>query len=111
MRALAQLVAHRRRLVGDKVRCTHRLTRALKNYFPHVRQWFDEKDTGLFCDFLSRWPPRKAVQLARRATLERFFPDHHGRSAAVIAPRLQAIKRATPLTTDDGVLPLGSAQV
>src|SRR5262249_18524872 len=33
MRALAQLVAHRRRLVGDKVRCTHRLTSTLKNYF------------------------------------------------------------------------------
>src|SRR6266571_4321824 len=31
MRALAQFVAHRRRLVGDKVRLTNRLTSALKN--------------------------------------------------------------------------------
>ena len=38
MRALAQLVESRRRLVGDKVRLTHRLTSALKNYFPHVLQ-------------------------------------------------------------------------
>jgi transposase len=104
MRALAQLVEHRRRLVGDKVRCTNRLTSALKNYFPHVLQWFDEKDTVLFCDFLSRWPTLKAVQLARRSTLERFFHDHHVRSAAVIATRLQAIKSATPLTTDEGVI-------
>src|SRR5215813_15590837 len=34
MRALAQLVEHRRRVVGDKVRITNRLTSALKNYFP-----------------------------------------------------------------------------
>src|SRR6266566_8412644 len=34
MRALAQLVEHRRRLVGDKVRLTHRLTSALKHYCP-----------------------------------------------------------------------------
>src|SRR5215475_13723976 len=81
MRALAQLVESRRRLGGDKVRLTNRLTSALKNYFPQVLQWFDEKDTLLFCDFLSRWPTLKAAQLARRATLETFFREHHVRSA------------------------------
>jgi len=40
MRALAQLVEHRRRLVGDRVRITNRLTSTLKTYFPHVLQWF-----------------------------------------------------------------------
>jgi transposase len=104
MRALAQLVESRRRLVGDKVRLTNRLTSALKNYFPHVLQWFDEKDTPLFCDFLSRWPTLKAVQLARRSTLEAFFREHHVRSADLIASRLQAIKSARALTTDDGVI-------
>jgi hypothetical protein len=52
MRTLAQLVEHRRCLVGDKVRLTNRLTSALKNYFPHVLQWFQDKDTAIFCDFL-----------------------------------------------------------
>jgi Transposase len=73
MRALAPLVAHRRRVVGDKVRITNRLTSTLKNDFPHVLHWFQDKDTTLFCDFLSRWPTLKAVQLARRSTLETFF--------------------------------------
>ena len=104
MRALAQLVEHRRRLVGDKVRLTNRLTSALKNYFPHVLQWFQEKDTGIFCDFLSHWPTLKAAQLARRATLERFFRAHHVRSADVIMTRIEAIKSAVALTTDDGVI-------
>ena len=104
MRALAQLVEDRRRLVGDNVRLTNRLTSALKNSFPHVLQWFQEKDTAIFGDFLSRWPTLKASQLARRTTLEGFFRAHHVRSADVITTRLEAIKRARALTTDDGVI-------
>ncbi len=104
MRALAQLVEHRRRVVGDKVRITNRLTSALKNYFPQVLQWFQDKDTRIFCDFLSRWPTLKAAQLARRSTLETFFRDHHVRTADVLATRMHAIKTATPLTTDEGVI-------
>jgi transposase len=104
MRALAQLVEHRRRLVGDKVRLTNRLTSALKNYFPHVLQWFQDKDTTIFCDFLSRWPTLKAVQLARRTTLEHFFRAHHVRSADVITTRIEAMQNAVALTTDDGVI-------
>src|SRR5919197_4016511 len=104
MRALTQLVEHRRRVVGDKVRLTNRLTSTLKNYFPHVLHWFQDKDTAIFCDFLSRWPTLKAVQRARRATLETFFRDHHVRYAEVIAQRIEAIKSATPLTTDEGVI-------
>src|SRR5712691_3330144 len=104
LRALAPRVAHRRRLVGDPVRLTHRLTRALTNAFPHVLQWFQEKETAIFGDFLSRWPTLKAVQLARRATLERFVRAHHVRSADVITTRIEAIKNAVALTTDAGVI-------
>lgn len=103
-RTLAQLVEHRRRVVGDKVRITNRLTRTLKHYFPHVRQWFQEKDTAICCDFLSRWPTLKAVPLARRATLETCFREHHVRYAEVSTQRIQAIQSATPLTTDAGVI-------
>jgi transposase len=104
MRALEQLVEHRRRLVSDKVRTTNRLTSTLKDYFPHVLQWFHDKDTAIFCDFLAQWPTLKAAQLARRSTLERFFRAHHVRYADVIDQRIQAIKSATPLTTDEGVI-------
>src|SRR5262245_1522089 len=104
MRALEPLVEHRRRLVGDKVRITNRLTSTLNNDFPHVLPWFHDKDTTIFCDVLTPWPTLKAVQLARRSTLERFFRDHHVRYTAVITHRLDAIKSATPLTTDDGII-------
>jgi transposase len=104
MRALAQLVDHRRCVIGDTGRVTHRLTRTLKNSFPHVLQWFEDKDTLLFCDFLAPWPTLTAAHLARRTTLEGFFRTHHVRYGHVIDRRLQAIKSATPLTTDAGVI-------
>jgi transposase len=104
MRALEQLVEHRRRLVGDKVRLTNRLTSALKNYFPHVLQWFDDTDPTIVCDFLAQWPTLKAVQLARRTPLEDFFRTHHGRYVEVIDHRIRALKSATPLTTDAGII-------
>src|SRR6266446_3588941 len=104
IRALEQLVEHRRRVVGDKVRLTHRRTRTLKNSFPHALQWFQDKDTLLFCDCLSRWPTLKAAQRARRSTLETFFRDHHVRSSDVIDKRIHAIHAASPLTIDEGVI-------
>ena len=64
MRALAQLVEHRRRLVGDTVRLTNRLTSALKNSFPHVLQGFQENATAILCDVLSHWPTRTAAHHA-----------------------------------------------
>jgi Transposase/Transposase IS116/IS110/IS902 family len=104
MRALDQRVAHRRRVVADTVRRTNRLPSTLKHSFPQGLQWFQDKDTPIFCDFLRRWPTRKAVQLARRSTLDTCCRDHHVRSADVMAQRLHAIKAALPLTTDAGVI-------
>src|SRR5215510_6378121 len=104
MRALSQLVEHRRRLVGDRIRLTNRLTSTLKAYFPHVLEWCPNKETRLFCDFLSQWPTLKAAQLARRRTLERFFLQHQVRGEQRIRERLDAIKSAVPLTTDEGVV-------
>jgi Transposase len=104
MRALAPLVDHRRRLVGDNVRLTNRLTRARKNYSPLVLQWFQAKETAIFCAFLSHWPTLKAAQLARRPTLEHFFQAHDVGSAGGIQTRIEAIKSAVALTTGEGVI-------
>src|SRR6266700_6345188 len=104
MRMLLRLVEQRRRLVGDQNRISNRLTDALKQYFPDVLTWFADKDTLLFCDFLTRWPTLKQLQRARRTTLQSFFHDHHVRSQARIEERLNAIKSATPLTDDPAVI-------
>jgi transposase len=92
MRMLLRLVEQRRRLVGDQNRISSRLADALKQYFPDVLAWFPEKDTLLFCDFLTRWPTLKQLKRARTATLLSFFHDHHVRSQSRIDERLHAIK-------------------
>jgi transposase len=104
MRMLLRLVEQRRRLVGDQNRISSRLIDALKQYFPDVLAWFADRDTLLFCDFLTRWPTLKQLQRARRATLLSFFHEHHVRSQACIEERLHAIKSATPLTDDVAVI-------
>jgi transposase len=104
MRMLLRLVEQRRRLVGDQIRINNRLTDALKQYFPDVLAWFPDKDTLLYCDFLSRWPTLKQVKRARRSTLLTFFHEHHVRSLARIEERLHAIKSATLLTDDPAVI-------
>lgn len=104
VRALAALVEMRRRLVADKVRITNRLTAALKNYYPQVLDWFADKDTLLFCNFVERWPTLQAVQRARQTTLRNFFSQHNARYPQVIERRIEAISTAVPLTEDEGVI-------
>ena len=104
MRTLAQLVEHRRTLVADRVRTTNRLTAALKLYYPQVLDWFEDKATLVFCEFVEKWPTLDAAKRARKTTLERFFHQHNSRYPRVIEERIQAIKSAIPLTTDPGVI-------
>src|SRR5665811_1199977 len=72
MRTLSTLVEERRCLVNDVTGITNRMTSTLKQYYPQVLDWFEDRDTVIFCDFLSRWPTLKQVKRARRSTLESF---------------------------------------
>lgn len=104
MRLLQKLVEERRALVDDVRRLTNRITDALKQYFPQVLEWFQDKDTVVFCDFLSRWPTLKHAQRARQARLSTFFHEHNVRYPSVIDKRIQAIYAATALTSDHTVV-------
>jgi hypothetical protein len=53
-RALAQLVAHRRRGGGAPGRLPNRLSRPLKTYFPHGLHWLQKKAPVICCDCLRR---------------------------------------------------------
>lgn len=104
VRILAQLTQSRRKIVQERVRLTNRLTATLKNYYPQVLDWFQEKDTHTFADFLLKWPTLDAAKRARKQTLMQFFQSHNARYGQVNAQRIQAIKQATPLTGDPGVI-------
>mgnify|MGYP001082310259 CR=1 FL=1 len=104
IRSLAQLVEYRRKLVQDRVDLTNKITATLKNYYPQVLDWFNEKDSMIFCDFLLRWPSLAQVKRARKQTIIDFFNQHNSRYPAVNEKRLNDIKQAEALTNDDAII-------
>jgi len=104
MRSLTQLVEYRRNLVQDSVDLSNKITAALKNYYPQALEWFNEKDTLIFCDFISKWPSLTKVKRAKKQTLLNFFNSHNSHYAQVNDARILSIKSATPLTEDMGVI-------
>ena len=65
LRALSQLVVYRRSLVQDSVDLSNKITATLKNYYPQALEWFGEKDTIIFCDFIHKWPSLSQVKKAK----------------------------------------------
>jgi len=104
VRTLTQLVEYRRKLVQDRVDLSNRITATLKNYYPQALDWFKEKDTIIFCDFISRWSSLPKVNAARKTSLQTFFNQHNSRYPAVNEKRIAEIKSAMPLTDDSGVI-------
>jgi transposase len=104
LRQLNQLVESRRSLVGEKVRLTNRITATLKNYYPQVLEWFKDKDTQVFCEFVENYPTLNAAQSATQAELRSFFQSHHVVRKNAIAHRLQQIQSGIPLTEDIGIV-------
>ena len=104
MRTLQLLVEQRRALVQDVGRLTNRISATLKQYFPQTLEWFKDKDTLVFCDFLTRWPTLKHAQRARQARLRAFFQEHNVRYPHIIEQRIRAILSATALTADRAVI-------
>ena len=111
MRKLMYLVQARDRLKGDRSRWVNRLVQALKQYYPQVLDWFSQRNTVVFCDFLNQWPTLKQAKRARKSKLETFFKAHHVRFARVIEERIEAIKAATPLTHDEAIITVHRLQV
>ncbi|MGZ5095607.1 MAG: IS110 family RNA-guided transposase [Burkholderiales bacterium] len=104
MRKLEKLVEQRRMLVDEVHRVTNRMGAALKEYFPQVLEWFKDKDTLVFCEFVTRWPTLKQAQRARKARLCAFFHEHNVRYRHIVEQRVQSIMAASPLTSDASVI-------
>jgi transposase len=103
-RTLRLLVEHRRRVVGDRTRISNRMSSLLKCYFPQVLEWFPDIRTEMVCDFLLRRPSLEALKRVRRETLLKFFRQHNSVRKQTLEKRVNSIKEALPLTTDEAVL-------
>ncbi len=104
MRELHKLVEWRRKFVDDGVRLTNRITDVLKGYYPQVLEWFRDKNTLVFCDFLTQYSTLEAAQQAEPETLNQFFISHRCRYTKTNSRRIEKIKAATPLTNDRGII-------
>ena len=104
VRKLTYLVEQRRRLVEDRRRFSNRLINTLKQYYPHLLDWFSHRSSGMFCDFITRWPNLQKLKRARADTLRKFFHAYPGRTASCTEQRLPLINQAEPLTLDNAVI-------
>lgn len=104
IRKLQQFVEWRRKLVGEVGRITNRLVDVLKGYFPQVLEWFEHRDTYIFCDFLSQGSTLAAVQEVSDQELQQFFIDHKSRYAQCNARRIERIRNAIALTEDPAIV-------
>ena len=104
MRSLTTLVECRRDLAAQVVSITNRLVSTLKQYYPQVLDWFEHRNTLLFCDFLTRWPTLIHVKRARRATLEAFFHAHNARRSDLLDQRMESIRSSKALTDDIAII-------
>jgi transposase len=103
-RALRQWVESRRTLVGEKVRLTNRITASLKSYFPQVLDWFEDKDTLVFCDFLTQFPDLQSAQAASSADLTQFFQSRRAGRKRAIKRRIEQIQSDGIAVTQDGAI-------
>lgn len=91
--------------MGSKVRLTNRITTALKNFYPQVLKWFEDKDTQVFCEFLSQYPDLPSAQAASADELSQFFRLHKVIRRSAIERRIAQIRASgVPLTQDPGII-------
>ena len=104
IRFLLRLVESRRKTVGKCVRLTNEITQLCKDYFPQALDWAGELDSVMACDFLLKWPTLQQLQKSSPATIRIFYEHHGSRRRTLIEDRLEQIRSALPLTTDQPVI-------
>jgi transposase len=104
-RKLAGLTENRRNLVDQRTRLVNQLHAILKTYYPLAETLLGrEMNTPMAVGFLARWPELAPLQAAKPQTIRQFFYKHNSRSQDKIQERLEAIKNAQPLTTDQALI-------
>ena len=104
-RRLRALTEDRRKIVAERTRLTNRLTAKLKDYFPLALEIIGKDLHGrLACDFLRKWPTLDKLQRAKESTIRQFYHKHASRRKETIDKRIEAIRTAIPITTDETTL-------
>jgi transposase len=104
-RKLAGMNENRRNLVDQRTQLVNQLHAALKTYYPLAETLLGrEMNTLMAADFLTRWPELASLQAAKPQIIREFLYQHNSRSERKIQERLDAIKGAQSLTTDQALI-------
>ena len=55
-------------------------------------------------EFLKRWPDLITLKACRESTLKAFYYKHNVRSSEAVEGRLQLLRQARALTTDEAII-------
>jgi transposase len=111
-RRLAGLCEIRRKSVDQRTGLTNELRSVLKAYFPQALDLVGERlDSPMALDLLQRWPDLISLKSARPATLKAFYHRHNVRRPEAIQERLELIRQAQALTTDEVIVAVAVRQV
>lgn len=111
-RTLAYLSELRRKLVEERKRLGLKLQSTLKLYFPLVLSLFDKTTISDFIlKLLSRWPSLAEFKRPHPKTLREFFAQHGIANEERQTECINAIRSATPLTTDKALIQTHSLYV
>jgi transposase len=102
-RQLRLMVEYRRKLVGDRIQITNRLTALLKQYFPQALEWAGPLEKPFICEFLCRWPSLPDLKRATSSELREFDETYGARRSPTLADRFEEIQSALPLTSDSAI--------
>jgi len=104
-RELARLCEERRQAVNLRTKLVQQLGAKLKSYYPQALTLAgDDLSSPLAGDFLQRWPCLESAQRAQAPTLRKFYYGHNCRSEKRLAARLELLRNARPVTTDQAVI-------
>ena len=104
-RQMALLNEQRRHFVDDRTGFTNELLSHLKAIFPQAFKLVGEDlASPMATDFLKKWPTLQAVKKVKPASLRQFYYGHNSRSEELITERLELVKSAVALTSDQALL-------
>ena len=110
-RALDQLNQARRSTVNSRTGVISRLREVLELYNPVVSKLFDDLSMPMALEFLKRWPDPLSLSKTRNETFEKFFHQHHSRSAKLIEERLDLIAQAHCLIQNPTLLEVARIRI
>lgn len=111
-RKLAALVQARRDAVDRRSQALNQLTSLLKTYYPQALEWAGgDLSAPMALEFLRRWPNLISLKAARPSTIRSFYYRQNLRRPELVEKRLEQIKQAVALTTDDAVVSVARLQL